>query len=88
MKGFGPAVAAASTPRNIDFFNIRFFDLIPLPTQGLEAESVGQSQGLQACRGCLSRRQGTGGAHASAAGKAASEAAILRVELRAGPKAD
>jgi hypothetical protein len=67
---------------NIDFFDIRFSDLIAQPTRnGQEAASVGSAEGIQARWRCAGRCKGPRGPYAVAIGKAAPEAAIIRVQL-------
>ena len=67
---------------NIDFFDIRLFDLTDQPTRnGQEAGGVGSAKGIQARWRCTGRCEAPRGPYSGAIGKAASKAAILRVQL-------
>lgn len=67
---------------NIGFFNIRFPDLIEMPTRnGLEAGGVGSTKGIQACGRSTGRRKEPRRPDTGAIGKAAPQAAILRFQL-------
>jgi hypothetical protein len=58
---------------DIDFFDIRLFDLIEQPMRiGQEADGVGSAKRIQACWGCASGCEGPRGPDAEAIGKAAS----------------
>jgi hypothetical protein len=58
---------------NIDFFDIRFFDLIEQPMRnGQEADGVGSAKGIQARWRCAGRCEGRRGPYSGAIGEIAS----------------
>src|SRR6267154_1869361 len=81
-----PPTLAMQHIRNIDFFDIRIFDLIHLPTRTARSQPcVGAAEGIQGGWSCVSCGANSCRFEPSAGREATGKAAVVRFKLREWP---